>query len=234
MNRKNRPKKIVSVCVVCIAMMFLPFVCNAQISIISALNNSKTPTESVPFEFKKMGVKISRVYGFMISNSSNTIPDKLYSNVQMSEFTKVGEDLEVGPLLYRKFLIPNSSNLLAVIQFGGVSDFITDVLCVVSPSGQVLSTLEGTVSFGDICMKQFRINAQSQIIVSTLTTSNTTSLPLESFSSFSGQRKDATYSINASGQFILISEQLFRPKTYTRAYLDDATINIWQGNENPI
>jgi hypothetical protein len=215
----------------CAFFVSVPIVCFGQISLISALCNSKTLTESKPFEFRKSGVLFSRTYSFHIDNSNNAIPDKLYNNIQMTSFSHAGNDYELEAKLYRKFAIPNSTNILAVVSFGGASDWLTNVVCVVNPSGQILSTLEGTVQFGNIAVKQFRINSQCQIIVTTISTTNTTSLPFESFTSFVGQRKDVTYSINSQGLFVVVSETLFQPKTYTKVAMNNAALNLWQGGE---
>ena len=216
-----------------IVFLLISFVSWAQIPILSALNNPITTTESIPFEFKRYGTQFSYEYGFTILNSDGLIPDKFYKNVQMTDFETVGEDTELGARLYRKFAIPNSSNMLAVVSFGGPTHMRSNVICVVSSSGQILSTLLGTVSFSLSTIKQFRINAQCQIIVSTITTASTVSIPLDNFTSFTGQRKDVTYSINANGQFVNVSEQLFQPKTYTHEILENE-LNICQGGEIPL
>lgn len=205
--------------------------CVAAISLISALNKPQTVTESIPIDFTKTGVILSPEYGFPIDNSNRAIPDSFCTNVQMTEFNSIGTNTELAPVLYRKFAIPNSNNILAVVDFGGATCHRTDVLCVVNPNGQILSTMIGRVTYAEITIRQFRINAQCQILRTTLTTNATTSIPLADLTSFVGQRKDEVFSINSQGQFVLVSTQLFQPKTYTAEYLMDLDSNLWQGNE---
>lgn len=203
----------------------------AAIPLSTALNKPQTVTESIPIDFTKTGVAFVREYSFPIDNSNRAIPDRIYTNVQMTEYDCVGTDLDWAPVLYRKFAIPNSNNILAVVHFGGATCYTTNVLCVVNPNGQILSTLIGEVCCAEITIRQFRINSQCQILRTTLTSNATTSIPLEDLTSFIGQRKDEVFSINAQGQFVLVSTQLFQPKTYTAEYLMDFDSNLWQGNE---
>ena len=196
---------------------------------------NKVPTQSIPFYATRITVHGYDGTGFRIANHNNIVLGKLYHNAQLTEYFVSSRP----GLAHRKFAIPNSNNLLLLVSFGNATDWLTDVLCVVSPAGQVLSTLEVTIS-GEAFVRQFRINAQNQIIVTTLHPTSTTSVPLNSFPSFHGQRRDVTYVINAQGQFVQISKQFFQPRTYTREELvqDDSdegttTPNLWEGNETP-
>ena len=206
-------------------------ICLAVIPLGTALNKPQTVTESIPIDFTKTGVMFEIEYKFPIDNTNRAIPDRFYKNVQMTEYDSVGSRLELAPVLYRKFSIPNNNNILAVVNFGGATCHTTNVLCVVNPNGQILSTLIGEVCYAEITIRQFRINAQCQILRTTLTTNATASIPLANLTSFIGQRKDEVFSINAQGQFVLVSTQLFQPKTYTADYLMDFDSNLWQGNE---
>ena len=207
-------------------LVLLPSFCFAQFSISEII--SRMPTDPLPFS----ATKNTRFYdgkSYGIANSDNAIPDKLYENLQLTQYTYAHEYEVISGSSFRKFDIPNSSNKLLAVSFG-VSDYRTDVLCVVNPSGQILSTLEVAVIYytsGDIAIKQFRIDAQGRIIVSTIVPTSTTSIPFTTFTSFTGYRKDVTYSVNAQGKFVQVSSQTFPSKTYTRSYLENRDINIW-------
>jgi hypothetical protein len=210
------------------SFILLPSFCFAQVSLSEAI--SKTQTQSVPFLAKKT-TKFGR--RIAVENPNNVIPDRLYENVHLTQYTYQRDWHYPGGTVFRKFNIPNSSNQLLAIEFGE-SDYITYVLVVVSPTGQVLSTLEAAVFYLDsskIAVKQFRIDAQSQIVISTIRPNSTMLLPFETFTSFSGQRIDNTYTINAQGRFVHILEQRFNYKTYTRSMLNNNDANIWQGGE---
>ena len=137
--------------------------CEARIPLSTALNKPQTVLESIPIEFKRTEPLLNSEYHFAIDNSNRAIPDLLYKNVQMTEYDSVGTDVEWCPLLYRKFTIPNSNNVLAVVYFGGVSPHKTNVLCVVNPNGQILSTLIGSVTYAEITIRQFRIDRKSVV-----------------------------------------------------------------------
>ncbi|MGV8090417.1 MAG: hypothetical protein AB2L24_00945 [Mangrovibacterium sp.] len=191
---------------------------------------ANTPVTPVPFSAKKSGadVKFSSVYSYTIDNSSNAIPDKLYDNVQLTQYTRASVEPELRGVFFRKFTIPNSNKVLVVVSFGGVTDWRTDVICSVSSTDQILGTLEVAVRVTDVWVKQFRINAQNQIIVTTIKPTSTTSIPFGTFTSFSGYRQDITYSVNSQGQFVQESVQTYPTQTYTRSYLKDRSINLWE------
>jgi len=212
-----------------IIFILLPFFCVAELSISEAIN--RIPTEPVPFNATKT-TRTPRNYSYGLVNPNNAIPDKLYDNVQLTQYTSAVVAPELGATLFRKFSIPNSNKVLIVVSFGnGYGGSKTNVLCVVNPDGTIVSTLEGTVMGCDVHIKQFRITAQNQIIVTTIKPTSTTSIPFETFTSFYGCRQDITYSINDQGQFAQNSIQIFQPQTYARTYLEDVNYNLWEGRE---
>jgi hypothetical protein len=194
---------------------------------------NRIPADTVPFNGSK-NTPFCRECSYPIDNSNNAIPDKLYNNVQCTEFDHAIVSWDLWGRTSGKFQISDNNNFLVIVHFGGITDWGTDVLCVVNPSGEVLDTIEGQINYDVIAIKQYRINVQHKIIISTLTTTSTTSVPLESFTSFVGQRVDKTYFINAQGQFVEESVQYYRPRTYTRTELDNRDLNIWEGNEVPL
>lgn len=207
----------------------------AQISIGEALSRTQTETTSIPFEAKKTGegVKFDRAYSFVIDNSNNAIPDRLYNDLALTQFFHA-IDLQDQPCrLFRKFSIPGNPNILAVVSFGGVTDWRTNLLCVVSPTGQLLDTLEVSASFGFTFVKQFRINAQGQIITTTIKPTSTNPILFETYTTFIGQRTDRTYTVSSEGKLTVISLQLFQQKLYTRELLDNLENNIWENGEIP-
>ena len=127
--------KILSKVFLATVFALLPSFCFAQLSLSEAI--SKTPTESVPFNATKK-TSPSEVYGYGIINPNNIIPDKLYDNVQLTQYENASTDPELEGISFRKFSIPNSTNSLLIVSFGGATDWRTDVACVVSPSGRVI------------------------------------------------------------------------------------------------
>jgi hypothetical protein len=220
--------KILSKVFVVTAFVLLPSFCFAQFSISEVIG--KMPTTSVPFNAtKKTGFLDGHSY--WVVNPNNAIPDKLYDNLQLTEYTSASVDPELGAGSFRKFSVPNSTNTLLIVSFGGATDWRTDVACVVSPSGQVLSTLEVAVCVADVWVKQFRINAETNITVTSIIPTSTASIPFGTFTRFEGRRTDASYSINTAGQFVSSGfKPLYNSKTYTRSYLE-GTSELWEGTE---
>jgi hypothetical protein len=190
------------------------------------------PTEPVPFEGKKHGIIFDPSYSYTINNSNNTIPDRLYDNIQLTQYTHASVDPELWGVSFRKFAIPNSTNVLLIVSFGGVTDWRTDVACVINPSGQVLSTKEVAVCVMDVWVKQFRITAQNKIIVTSISPISTSSIPFGTFTSFEGSRSDFEYSINAQGQFEqpFFGGNIYNHRTYDRSYLT-GHVDLWNGKE---
>lgn len=211
-------------------LVLLPFYCYAQLPINEAL--SKIPASSVPFNVIKALKLPSGYHSYYILNPNNTISDKLYENVQLTQYVNASVDPELGAELFLKFTIPNSDKVLIVVSFGhGYGGDETQMLCVVNSNGTIINTLEGTVMGADAYVKQFRITAQNQIIVTSIKPTSTTSIPFETFRYFVGYRQDITYSINAQGQFVQNSVQTYQPKVYTHSYLGREDINLWEGGE---
>ena len=212
-----------------ISLILIPSNCCAQLSIKEAVN--KISVSSVPFNVIK-GLKLPSGYHSYSINTGNTIPDKLYNNVQLTQHTSASVDPELGAVLFLKFAIPNSDKALIAVAFGhGYGGDETQILCVVNSNGTILSTLEGTIMGKDVYVKQFRVPAQGKVIVTTIKPTSTTSIPFETCSNFSGYRQDITYTINAQGQFIQSSVQTYKSKTYTSTYLSNKNINLWEGGE---
>ena len=206
------------------SFVLLPSCCFAQLSLSEAI--SQVPTTVIPFNATKNAGFI-RDYSYGVINPNSIIPDKLYDNVQLTQYTNASASPDLAGMVFRKFAVPNTTNSLLVVSFGGATDWRTDVMCVVNSSGQVLSTLEVFVEVMDVYVKQFRINAQNQVLVTTIRPTSATSIPFDTMTSFSGYRQDITYSINAQGQFVQSSVQTFPTQTYSRSTLADRSVELW-------
>jgi len=216
--------------IVFLLLFMLPSFCFADNTLSEAL--SITTTSSVPFNMSKR-FKLpsgSKIGGYFIY--SDTIPDRVYSNVQLTKFTRASTDPARGAILIVKFMIPNSNRVLILVSFGNFyGGDETRVLCVVNPDGTISNTLLASVAGNEAYVKQCRINAQHQIIVTTIMPYSLTSIPFNTFTSFDGHRRDITYSINDQGQFVQVSVQDYYGKAYTKTYLEDLSVNLWDGRE---
>ena len=183
-----------------------------------------TPIEKLPFNATK-NWGFPKGYNYPIDNSNKKIPEKLYDNVQLTQYT--GIDSEQRGEFFRKFLLP-SGIYIVVVSFGGASDWRTDVLCTVDKEGNVLSTLEGMVRVMDITVKQYRIAENgSAIYISRVVPSSSTSLRFENISSFSGYIETVGYSIK-DGKFSGVTSVTSQTKTFTKNLLSDPNVNLWE------
>lgn len=182
------------------------------------------PVMRVPFIAAK-GITYDQWVG--VCNPNGIIPDKLYNNIQGTDYWSASEDPELEATLFAKFVIPNTNFILAAVNFGGATDFQTNVLIVVDNNGNIKSVLEAEFSWSWITPKQFRITNNYEIVISTLVSTSSISVPFKSFTQFEAKRVDETYTINPSGQFVKNSTKEFASKIYTRKQLDTTTFNIW-------
>ena len=212
-----------------ILFMFMFSVCAlAQGTLKDALDY--LPFSELPYDAKK-GVPYTNTYG--IKNIGGVIPNRLYRNVQCTDYF-LADDADTSPVVYGKFKMPGSSNVLLAVSFGGVTDWMTDVLVIVDASGKILDSLEANVwYFPGIPIKQYRIDSGALVIVSVLEPISAESIPLDSFTQFKGNRVDYTYRI-VDEKFTLVAKRKFEERVYTKAQLSSRTYNLWDGNEQPV
>ncbi|MDR3235645.1 MAG: hypothetical protein LBT48_02820 [Prevotellaceae bacterium] len=191
---------------------------------------NRVPTEKIPFNSTKRTKFLALNFSF--DNNNCILPDRMYNDIQLTQYTHAGNNIDQAPCIYRKFAIPGSSDVLLVVSFGGITEWRTDILCIITASGYVLDTLEAEVFTNEMTVKQFRINAQNEIIISRIVpVSSSPVLFYSYFTEFMGYREDITYSINTSGKFVKKAEKRYRQKRYFKKDLENSDINIWDGGE---
>lgn len=220
----------------CIFAIVLLLMCSnhllfAQVSLQTILE--KCPDQELPFGGSKQHRFISDI-SFYITNKNNILYNKLYKNIQLTEYYLVRSGDEEMHSLFRKFPIPGSSNKLLFISMGGATDLRTDNLTIVSPTGEVLDQLTGIVCCygkGPMHIKQCKVSAQGEIFISQLIPTESTSVELTTLKQFTGYRVDKTYVITPEGKFRETSSKRFKPQLYTVTQLEDEEYNLWDGTE---
>jgi len=181
-----------------------------------------TPTEKTPFNVK--GKTFLDGYNFPINNK--TIPDRLYKNVQLTQYTNNTTGAR-GKFL-RKCLLTNG-NYIVIVSFGDVYDNRTDILCLVDKNGTILDKLEGQVTVEGVTVKEYSITGAdgivyiSQVVPST----STPSLSFEGFPNFSGNVVVTSYYI-VGGKFVKSSTNTNPEKTFTKSRMSDPDLNVPQ------
>ena len=169
------------------------------------------------------------MYCYGVDNSLGKISNKLYENLQCTEYIFADND-DTAPAAYAKFQIPQQETILIAVNFGGATDYVTDVLVAVDDEGNILDTLECTVAQPFVYIKQYRILADGQIVVTSIKPKQEASIPFVKFSPFVGNRIDCTYIVD-NGKFVIEKVQRYADNTYTYELLSDKYYNLWDGNE---
>lgn len=167
---------------------------------------------------------------YAFKHTPGEIPNKLYKNIQCTE-SDFADDEDTSASVYAKFKLPQQNTTLIAINFGGMTEMQTDVLVSVDSDGNILDALE--VAVGYVYIKQYRILADGQIIVTTIKPKQEASILFENFNSsdsFVGNRIDCTYIVE-KGKFVLKKEQKYADKTYTYELLSDYNYRLWDGDE---
>lgn len=205
----------------------------AQTSLITRLGWIPVTTTYPCYDskiFPEDQLKFYERVGFNPEDYGN-IPIYTWDNVQGTKYTPGANE---GAVLYRKFIPTNNNYIVAPIVIGD-SDWIREILITFTNSGQVIDYLEVGYGFDLMMYKQWKINGDMKVTVYNLKYTNPTPLPLEAeFTQLTMQRIDTEYQIDTTGHFVKLSEKKYEPKSYTYAYLNDKTKDIWNGNETPL
>lgn len=179
---------------------------------------------AIPFSFDK-NCKL-RVSCYM-QNPGNIMPDRLYQNFQLTEYYLARENPETAGALRLKFKLKNGYDL-GLVDFGGVTEWMTYDLITVNKNSEILDALEVGIKAGVAKPKQFRITADEKIIVTQLVTTEKVSVPIAGFSKVTGYITETVYHIDASGKFVKESEtRRTGVRTFTEEQLNCRSTDLW-------
>ncbi|MDR0712407.1 MAG: S8 family serine peptidase [Prevotellaceae bacterium] len=168
---------------------------------------SATP---LPFESKRADIVDFESYSHPAINNTNYLPAKLYNDLQCTQHTSAGSN---SVFFYKKFAIPNSSNWLAAVYVKGANRS-TIMLCIVTPSGQVLHAIDAAVNLDEAVIRQFKIAANGKIVIYSIKPNSTTPIPFNSsWTSFYGVRMDEIFFIE-NGKFKQVSRWVYDQRNY--------------------
>lgn len=166
-----------------------------------------------------------------IAITGDTIPNKVYSNVQCTEFV-YPDSYQGMPKVKTKIEIPGNSYMLLVTRVAS-GELSTEGLILTDKSGKIYDALIGKVmnSRGTI-VKQFYVKKDGEItVISIEPEDKQLALPLkEVFPDFYGNRTDCIYKVE-NGKFVLKNEKRYAPKIYSYQMLTDVSYDLWNGNE---
>ena len=182
---------------------------------------SLTPNEKTPFSGR--GKAVLNGYNFPVNNK--TIPDRLYSNVQLTQYKTVSESR--GKFL-RKFQL-TSGYYIVIVSFGNIIDDRTDILCLVDKNGNILDRLEGQITVAGVTAKEYTvISTDGTVYVSQVVPTQTPPLLFETFSSFLGNVVVSTYKV-VNGKFVKQpNPNTAQTKTFARSRMLDPDLSVSQ------
>lgn len=203
-------------------LLIYPMVSIAQITTVKqaldAISYSKLPYKN------SKGIPFSILGEFPVNNTG--ISDKLYKDVQYTQFINASSSVDLSPSLYLKIDILNNY-ILGAVTFGGASDYEVDRLFISDKMGNIKSSLDVSVSFAGISIKQYQLTKDYKLVISQLVFSSPIQFSklITSNGSFEAYRIDATYSM-VNGQLKKEKEVKYPTKMYTRQQMMDR--NTWE------
>ena len=218
-----------------VLLLLLSLTVMAQPTVPNVLK--RLPERTLPFVGYKNVFRDKGASG--ISFGDYEFDDRLYTNVQLTQWDNACKyDAELPSSAFQ-FLLPDTDKRLLLVTVGGVTDYKADVLLVVTPDGQIYDQLlVGVMTIGKkgeyMPVVQYQITEDAKVIVYRLQPTASESIPLGTFTSFTANRYDTTYEIGSDGKFKSVKTTKFSPRTYTREKLVDLNYNIWTGNELPM
>jgi len=206
------------------------FITNSSITAISQPTNNisfsnKMQLINLPFfDTKTPSVVIpNQWYGFQ---NTPEVLFKLYDDLNLSKYT-----IEKQGTMVKRFDVTNGQYRLIEV-LAGESEWVTCFLLTLDSIGNIIGNIETTVCFeGDIYIKQYSISKEMKVTVYILNVINPSNADPFNFKSVLAQRFDTVYQISPAGQFIQVQQRKYLQKEYSKEYLLDKHLNIWQGNE---
>ena len=200
----------------------------------------RLPDKTIPYQGDKYDYRDKGSTG--VYHADGKLDDRLYENVQLTEWHNACDYPAKTPESCHDFVIPGRNIHLLKISFGGI-DYITDVLLSVTPDGEILDQMPVAVMtlphIGNVPVMQYEITSDAKIIVCRLEPVSDVSIPLidlgpDAIASFTANRVDRTYEINPDGKYVLVNTKRYKEKTYDVEMLADRAYNIYSGDETPM
>ena len=158
-------------------------------------------------------------------NSFNQIPNRLYRNLQCTEFS-ISDKEKTYHNAYALFRSTEANTYMVAVELTENQGSKSEALITINKNGKLLDTLEVAAGYKFMYMKQYRILEDKRIVVTSLKPKQKESIPVCEFGSFTGHRVDCTYKVE-NGKFVLENEQVFKDQVYTEKCLSNPYVNIW-------
>lgn len=169
-----------------------------------------------------------------IAIAGDTIPKKVYSNVQCTEFV-YPDNYEGMPKVITKIIIPGTPYILLNTRISS-GELSTEELLLTDKSGKIYDILIGKViTTRGTVVKQFYVKKDGEITVISIEPEDKNMvLPLkEAFQDFYGYKVCCIYKAE-KGEFVLKKEIRYEREMYSYDKLTDILYDLWNGTENPL
>lgn len=200
--------------------------CSAQSDMNLQRAKEKVVLTSLPFICEKNAPHTVPLLSFIrVANSK--APTFTYRDLKGTE---KNSNEEKFCYIFRRFLINNQELLVVIVnrEKYGKHFFVS------YKDGQENDYLEcSSFSNNDIATKQWKINANGEIMISELKIKESKPVSFyEEFVSLRAQRLDTFYKLDKLGKFKKIRSVLYYEKEYSKDYLENKNQNIWDGCED--
>lgn len=168
-------------------------------------------------------------YSYLGEFPINTvIPDKLYEDLQCTQYIHASRSEDLYPSLYLKMKVPATHYILGAVTFGGSTDYWNDQLFLADENGNITDVLEGCTLNSNIAIKQYRIYEDLSITVSHLVVTKPAHITYDEYltneAPVRAYRMDELYQVK-EGKFVKVGERPFPEKYYTYDQLYN--LDIW-------
>ena len=185
----------------------------------------RTHLETLPF-FKSKTMRLPDPVYAVVDDETANLPIFLYRDLGLQEKFK---DPNTECILCRKFQMNDNFDFVALDIL--ISEWSKQLLATYR-NGELIDYIECEISWTFLFIKQWRITAEKEIIVTSLNVESSTPISgLSDFDKVNAQRIDTYYKVDDSGKFYETKQVKYKPQVYTKAYLEDRNKNIWEGDE---
>ena len=187
-----------------------------------------TPISDLPFDKGKTVFCPASSWGYTPEQTLH-LPMFLYKDLGLTEKF---DDPNATCIICHKFQMNDNFDFVALDI--SVSDWSKQLLATYK-NGEFIDCIESEVYCVFWFIKQWRITAEKEIIVTSLNVESSTPISgLSDFEKVNAQRIDTYYKVDDSGKFYETKQVKYKPQVYTKANLEDRNKNIWEGDEVPV
>lgn len=217
-------------------ILLLSLLAGTQISIAQKLTMKRlleiVSTTPLPFTCEKECLNSQPVIG---------IAKEFHGNLPIYSYKDLGATIQTNfkndeCVIFRRLQPTNGNYYLAALRIGASNWQKRILVTFDSQDAKVIDLIECEIYLamneGWLYTKQWKVDENMQVVVYAIELISPEKVMFGTdFPPIQAQRVDTHYQISPEGKFTRTKEVRYKPKTYTKAYLEDRTKNFWDGTE---